>query len=57
MGRIYADLLIAGEKVWADIPTKNNTQTKVLVVLKQDVVDGRLTPERFKEITGQDYVA
>ena len=37
--KIYADLLISGDKFWVDIPIKNDTKNKVDAVLKQYVVE------------------
>lgn len=55
--KIYADLLISGDKFWVDIPTKNDTKNKVDAVLKQYVVDLHITEEQYLLITGQAYVA
>lgn len=55
--KIYADLLISGDKFWIDIPTKNDTKNKVDTVLKQYVVDLHITEEQYTIITGQAYVA
>lgn len=55
--KIYADLLISGDKVWSDVPTKNDTKNKVDAVLKQYVVDSHITEEQYTLITGQAYVA
>lgn len=55
--KIYADLLISGDKLWVDVPTKNDTKNKVDAVLKQYVVDLVITEEQYLLITGQAYVA
>lgn len=55
--KIYADLLISGDKFWVDIPIKNDTKNKVDAVLKQYVVDSVITEDQYLLITGQAYVA
>ena len=55
--KIYADLLISGDKLWVDVPTKNDAKNKVDAVLKQYIVEEHITEEQYLLITGQAYVA
>lgn len=53
MERIWANRLIAGTKTWAEMPTIRRAGVKA--ELTRRVVDGEITTERYKEITGEDY--
>lgn len=53
MNRIWANRLEAGTQIWADVP--ESRKSAVDAILKQDVADGIITAERYKEITGNDY--
>ena len=55
MAKIYADLLVAGARTWASVPAQ--IKEAVRVILKQYVVDGKITAERYEEITGEAYTA
>ncbi|MEG2018543.1 MAG: XkdX family protein [Clostridium sp.] len=55
MSRVYADLLIAHRKKWAEIPLQIKESVKN--ILKQDVLDGHITAKTYKEIVGEEYVA
>jgi hypothetical protein len=50
MTRIYADLVKAGRKTFAEVP--ENLKSGVREILKSE-----LTPEKYTEITGETYVA
>lgn len=50
MTRIYADLVKAGRKTFAEVP--ENLKSGVREILKSE-----LTPEQYTEITGETYVA
>lgn len=53
MDKIWANRLIAGTKVWAEMPARRHTGVKA--ELAKRVADGEITAERYKEITGEDY--
>ena len=53
MNRIWATRLEAGTQIWADVP--ESRKSAVDAILRQDVADGIITAERYKEITGNDY--
>lgn len=53
MAKIWRNRIEAGDKTFADCPTRY--QKDVLALMKQDVVDGIITPERFEELTGIPY--
>ena len=50
MTRIYADLVKAGRKTFAEVP--ENLKSGVREILKSD-----LTPEEYEKLTGEIYVA
>ena len=50
MNRIWANRLEAGTKTWAECP--NSRKAAVDAILRKDVEDGKLTVERYTEITG-----
>lgn len=50
MTRIYADLVKAGRKTFAEVP--ENLKSGVREILKSE-----LTPEQYTKITGETYVA
>ena len=50
MSRVYADLVKAGRKSFADVP--ENLKSGVRYILKSE-----LTPEEYERITGEKYVA
>ncbi len=53
MERIWANRLIAGTKVWSQVP--DNRKAAVKAILAEDVINGKLTPERYEAITGEVY--
>lgn len=53
MNRIWANRLEAGTKTWAEVP--NSRKSAVDLILRQDVADGKITAERYTEITGVLY--
>lgn len=53
MNRIWANRLEAGTKTWDEVPTSRKTGVKV--ILHGDVEEGRITVERYEEITGEPY--
>jgi len=55
MNRIWANRLEAGTKSWEDVPASRLYGVKA--VLRGDVEDGRITAERYEEITGEPYAA
>ncbi len=55
MARIWRNRIIASDKEFSHCPDRDKVQ--VLVLLRQDVVNGVITAERFEELTGQPYEA
>ena len=53
MNRIWANRLEAGTQPWSACPASR--KTAVDTILRQDVEDGRITAERYTEITGKPY--
>lgn len=53
MAKIWRNRLEAGTQKWEDCPEKYRVD--VLKLLKDDVKKDKITAERFKEITGEDY--
>lgn len=53
MDKIWANRLVAGTKEWAEMPAHRRPGVKR--ELAKRVVDGEITPEQYKEITGEDY--
>ena len=53
MNRIWANRLEAGTQAWVNVPASR--KTAVDAILKQDVADGKITAERYEEITGFPY--
>lgn len=53
MVKIWANRLIAGTKTWDEVPASR--KTAVLTELKERVVIGEITAERYEEITGEVY--
>ena len=54
MAKIWRNRLIAGTQKFSDCPEKYKIE--VVVLLREDVANGVITAERFKEITDMDYV-
>lgn len=48
MNIIWANRLIAGTKAWAEMPASRRPGVK-------RVAEDEITPEQYKEITGEDY--
>ncbi len=55
MNAIWANRLVAGTKAWADVPASRKNGVKA--VLRGRVANETITPERYKEITGEIYEA
>lgn len=53
MDKIWANRLIAGTKSWTEMPASRRHGVKR--ELGKRVVEGEITAERYKEITGEDY--
>jgi hypothetical protein len=53
MDRIWANRLEAGDKTWAEVPSRR--KPGVRTVLLEDVANGKLTPEKYEEIVGEAY--
>ena len=54
MNKIWANRLIAGTKTWSDV-IKAGREDGVLAELRKRVMNGEITAERFREITGYEY--
>ena len=50
MNRIWANRLEAGTKSWEDCPASR--KNAVDVILREDVKNGKISAERYTEITG-----
>ena len=50
MNRIWANRLEAGTKSWEDCPASR--KVAVDVILREDVKNGKISAERYTEITG-----
>lgn len=55
MNEIWANRLIAGTKLWAEMPASR--QKAVKAILADRVADNAITADNYKEITGEDYKA
>ncbi|MEG1562549.1 MAG: hypothetical protein RR365_02290 [Bacteroides sp.] len=55
MNEIWANRLVVGTKMWSEMPASR--QNAVKVVLASRVVSNEITADRYKEITGEVYVA
>lgn len=53
MNRIWANRLEAGTQSWSACPASR--KAAVDAILRQDVVDGKITAARYSEITGESY--
>ena len=53
MDKIWANRLVAGTKTWAEMPASRRTGVKR--ELAERVAEGKITAERYKEITGENY--
>lgn len=53
MDKIWANRLIAGTKTWAEMPASRRVGVKK--VLAERVNNGEITPEQYRDITGDDY--
>lgn len=53
MAKIWRNRLEAGTQVWADCPERYRGTVKAL--LRADVGSGKITAERYEEITGERY--
>ena len=53
MNRIWPNRLIAGTKVWADVPEMRNDGVKAELALR--VENGAITTEQYETITGEAY--
>lgn len=53
MNEIWANRLIAGTKVWSQVPASRKNGVKA--VLLERVESGEITEERYTEITGEEY--
>lgn len=53
MNRIWANRLEAGTQKWADCP--DSRKANVGAILRKDVEAGKITAEKYEEITGKPY--
>lgn len=54
MAKIWRNRLEAGTQNFEDCPEKYKAD--VLKLLRVDVASGRITAERYREITGEEYI-
>lgn len=55
MDKIWANRLIAGTKTWDEMPASRRPGVKR--ELAKRVAEEEITPEQYKEITGEPYTA
>lgn len=55
MNGIWANRLVAGTKLWAEVPASRKAAVKA--ILAERVSSGTITAERYEEITGEGYAA
>ena len=53
IAKIWRNRIEAGTQQFENCPQRY--QANVLTLMRQDVVDGIITAERFEELTGQPY--
>lgn len=53
MAKIWRNRIIAGTRTYEEVPLTWKAQVKAL--LKQDVVNGVITKERYEEIVSEPY--
>ena len=53
MAKIWRNRLEAGTKTWDECPEKYKDAVDEL--LREDVVSGKITADRYEEITGEPY--
>ncbi|MCK9444545.1 MAG: hypothetical protein M0Q14_08470 [Tissierellaceae bacterium] len=54
MAKIYASLIIAGKKLFSQVPEQIKEDVKN--TLKDEVANGKITPELFQELVGEAYI-
>ena len=54
MAKIYANQLIKGNIAWDDVV--DGMKEAVMAILQEHVQNGKITIERYEQITGQPYV-
>ena len=55
MDKIWANRLIARTKTWAEMPASRHARVKA--ELAKRVMESKITPEQYREITGEPYTA
>ena len=55
MGKIYWRRIKAGARSYADVPT-DKLKAKIKELAVQDVKDGVITVEEYKNFIGEDYL-
>ena len=53
IAKIWRNRIEAGTQQYSDCPEKYKVM--VLELMREDVASGKITAERFKELTGEDY--
>lgn len=53
MNRIWANRLEAGTQSWTDCP--DSRKADVDAILREDVEAGKISAEKYEEITGESY--
>ena len=55
MAKIYWRTIKRGTRKLEDVP--ENLKDEVIALAKEDVANGKITEEQYKNFTGEDYVA
>lgn len=53
MNEVWANRLVAGTKLWAEMPVSRRNGVKQ--ILAERVIDDVISPEQYEEITGEKY--
>lgn len=53
MNEIWANRLIAGTKIWAEMPASRRKAVKDILAVR--VGNNAITPEQYETITGEEY--
>lgn len=55
MNEIWVNRLVAGTKTWGEMPASRGKAVKA--ILADRVENNKITADKYKEITGEDYAA
>ena len=53
MNEVWVNRLIAGTKTWEEVPDSRKDGVKQVLI--ERVQKGEVTPEKYEEITGEEY--